>query len=91
MDAGGGVRDRGTIMLGALAGALAGGVVAYLYFTESGRRLREDLEPRLEGVARELARAKVAAGRARSAVDESWESVRRVDASLRGSAVPGGR
>ena len=29
--------DRSAILMGALVGALAGGAVGYLYFTESGR------------------------------------------------------
>ena len=39
--------DRTSILLGALAGAVVGGAAGYLFFTEEGRRLREDLEPKL--------------------------------------------
>lgn len=50
--------DRTPVVLGALAGALVGGLAGYLLFTERGRRLREDLEPRVRDVLTELSRAK---------------------------------
>ncbi len=49
--------DRTSILLGALAGAVAGGCAGYLFFTEEGRRLREDLEPRLSDLVAELGKA----------------------------------
>jgi gas vesicle protein len=52
------VNDRTPVVLGALAGALVGGLAGYLLFTERGRRLREDLEPRVRDVLTELSRAK---------------------------------
>jgi hypothetical protein len=44
--------------MGALAGAVAGGCVGYLFFTEEGRRLREDLEPKLADLVAELDKAR---------------------------------
>ncbi|MEZ5319590.1 MAG: hypothetical protein R2752_19475 [Vicinamibacterales bacterium] len=81
-------REQGTIWLGALAGAVAGGIVAYLFFTERGRALREDLAPHLSEIVDELGKARTAATRAREAVNESWQSVRDMDAALRGGPVP---
>lgn len=52
------VNDRTSILLSALAGALVGGCVGYLFLTEEGRRLREDLEPRLADLAADLDRAR---------------------------------
>ena len=49
--------ERVPIWLGALAGAMAGAAVGYLYFTPNGRRLREDLEPQLAELVKELQRA----------------------------------
>jgi len=46
--------DRTAIFLGALAGAVAGGCLGYLFFTEEGRQLREDLEPRLAELLTEV-------------------------------------
>lgn len=64
MDGGGGVNDRTVIFLSALAGAVVGGAAGYLFFTDDGRRLREDLEPRLADLMTEI-------DKARSLVDQS--------------------
>ena len=53
------MEERSAILMGALVGALAGGAVGYLYFTESGRRVREQLEPRMNDVIAELQRARI--------------------------------
>jgi len=68
------VEDRTSILIGALAGAVIGGAVGYLLFTERGRRLREDLEPRIMDVIAEL-------GRARAAADVARETLADVPAS----------
>ena len=62
------VDDRNTIFLGALAGAVAGGCVGYLFFTEEGRRLREDLLPKLEDLVAELDKARTVVKGATKAV-----------------------
>ena len=46
------------MMLCALAGAIAGGAAGYLLFTEDGRRLREDLEPKLMDLMGEIDKAR---------------------------------
>jgi gas vesicle protein len=77
------MEERSAILMGALVGALAGGAVGYLYFTESGRRVREQLEPRMNDVIAELQRARSAAVRAVDAAGEGWESVRHMQSTLR--------
>ncbi|MGE3345143.1 MAG: hypothetical protein AB7L71_17105 [Vicinamibacterales bacterium] len=52
--------DRTTILLCALAGAVLGGAAGYLMFTEDGRRLRDDLEPRLTDLVTEFEKARAA-------------------------------
>lgn len=52
------MNDRTSILLSALAGAVIGGCVGYLFLTDEGRRLREDLEPKLAGLANEFERAR---------------------------------
>lgn len=52
------MNDRTSILLSALAGAVIGGCAGYLFLTDEGRRLREDLEPRLAGLADEIERAR---------------------------------
>lgn len=56
--------DRTSILLGALAGAVVGSAAGYLFFTEEGRRLREDMEPKLRDLMGEL-------DKARSLIDSS--------------------
>ncbi len=62
------MNDRTSILLSALAGAVIGGCVGYLFLTEDGRRLREDLEPKLAGLANEFERARSAVKDARADV-----------------------
>lgn len=50
--------ERTAIALSVLAGAVVGGVAGYLFFTEDGRQLREELEPRLQDLAREIDKAR---------------------------------
>ena len=75
--------DRAAVLLGALVGALAGGAVGYLYFTESGRRVREDFEPRMNDIIAELRRARLAASRAVDAAGEGWRSMQHMQSTLR--------
>ena len=75
--------DRSAVLLGALVGALAGGAVGFLYFTESGRRVREDFEPRMNDIIAELHRARVSAERAVDAAGEGWRSVQQMQSTLR--------
>ena len=75
--------DRSAILMGALVGALAGGAVGYLFFTESGRRMREEFEPRMNDVIAELQRARLAAERTVDAAGKGWRSVRHMESTLR--------
>ena len=62
--------DRTTILLSVLAGAVAGGCVGYLLFTDEGRRLREDLEPKLADLVAEVNKARnVVKGATRAVAD----------------------
>jgi len=82
--------DRAAICLGALAGAFAGGVAGYLYFTKSGRRLRAEFEPRMRDFLAEVRRARFAAVHAVDAAGQGWQSVRHLDATLRSNRSAGG-
>jgi hypothetical protein len=68
------VNERTAIWVGAVAGAVLGGLCGYLFLTESGRRLREDLGPRLNDVMSEIGRAQNTMQRARAAVTETFPS-----------------
>ncbi len=50
------VNERGMVMASMAIGAALGGVVGYLFFTEDGRRRREQIEPALDQLMREAQR-----------------------------------
>lgn len=58
------------MLMGAVAGAVVGGVCGFLFLTERGRRVRENLEPRLSALVNELQRVGLSADRARAPEDE---------------------
>jgi len=66
------VNERAAVWLGALAGAVIGGAFGYLYLTDRGRELREDLEPAVSDLLNELGKAWETAEQARAALDEAW-------------------
>jgi hypothetical protein len=72
------VNERNVLIAGSLIGALVGAAVSYLYFTEGGRRWREQAEGGFGGLLEE-------AERLLSAADQVRQSV----ADLRGSARTG--
>jgi hypothetical protein len=71
-------------MLASLGGALLGGVVGYLYLTDGGRRLRDQIEPRLDDTMREVARLRQTIGKAQAVASEGWRSLSQVA----GGSVP---
>jgi hypothetical protein len=69
------VDDRSRVLIATLAGAVAGGVWGWLYMTESGRRVRDQIEPRLDDFMAELTRMRGTVEKARSAANEGWRSL----------------
>jgi hypothetical protein len=61
-----------------LAGAAIGGVIGYLFFTASGRRLRGEIEPRVLEASREIVRVRDAVTQALSAIDEGRRTLERL-------------
>jgi hypothetical protein len=74
------VDDRTKVLAATVLGALAGGLWGYLYLTASGRRVRDELEPRIDDFVREIRRAKRTAEKARAAADESWHTLNELTA-----------
>jgi gas vesicle protein len=72
------VSERNVLIAGSVVGALVGVAVSYLFFTDEGRRWREDAEGNFSGLIQE-------AERLLSAADQVRQSV----AELRGSARAG--
>jgi len=52
------VNDRSIVFFGALLGAIAGVAGSYLFLTDEGRRLRQELEPDVDRLVREVGRLK---------------------------------
>lgn len=70
--------DRTKVLLASLVGAVAGGVLGYMYLTEDGRRLRGRVEPQIDDFVSEVRRLKRAVEKARAAADEGWRTLQEV-------------
>jgi hypothetical protein len=69
------VDDRSRVLMATLMGAVIGGVWGWLYLTDGGRRVRDQIEPRLDDFMKELARVRGTVEKARTAADEGWRSL----------------
>jgi len=69
------VSDQGKLFMITLLGAAVGAAVGYLYLTEHGRRMREQLEPRLDEAAREIGRLRTTLMKAQEVASEGWRSL----------------
>ena len=70
--------ERSRVMMAALLGAVVGGVWGWLYMTEGGRRIRDQIEPKLDDFMNELTRVRGTVDKARSAANEGWRSLNEV-------------
>ncbi|MBA3298356.1 MAG: YtxH domain-containing protein [Acidobacteria bacterium] len=59
-------------------GAIAGGVYGWLYMTENGRRVRDQIEPKLDDFVNEITKVRGTVEKARSAATEGWKSLSEV-------------
>ena len=50
------MNERSRVVLGATLGAICGAAVAYLFFTDRGRNVRERIEPTVDDLRREFGR-----------------------------------
>ena len=57
----------------ALIGAGIGGVAGYLFFTEHGRRVRLQIEPAIDEIARELMSFRTTLQKATGTASEGWK------------------
>jgi hypothetical protein len=65
-------------------GAVVGGVWGWLYMTENGRQIREQIEPKLDDFMTELTRVRGTVDKARSAASEGWRSLNDVAGAAQG-------
>jgi len=70
-----GVDERSRVLMATILGAIAGGVGGWLYMTENGRRVRDQIEPKLDDFVNELTRLRGTVEKARGAANEGWRSL----------------
>jgi len=79
------VDERSRVLTATVLGALAGGVWGWLYLTENGRRVRSQIEPKLDDFMRELQNVRGTVEKAKTAANEGWRSLN----EMAGSPSPG--
>jgi hypothetical protein len=79
------VDERSRVLTATVFGAIAGGVWGWLYLTEGGRRLRSQIEPKLDSFVREVQTMRGTVEKAKTAANEGWRSLN----EMAGSAAPG--
>ena len=67
--------ERSRVLMATLLGAVAGGVWGWLYMTENGRRVRDQIEPKLDDFMNEITRLRGTVEKARTAANEGWRSL----------------
>ena len=72
--------DQWKVLGATLLGAAIGGLAGYLYLTDRGKALRQDLEPGVDQALAEVRRLRTMIGRAKTAAEEG----RRALEELRG-------
>jgi hypothetical protein len=81
------VDERSRVLAATFAGAVIGGVWGWLYLTETGRRIRDQIEPKLDDFLGEITRVRGTVEKARTAANEGWRSL----SEMTGGAASGGR
>jgi hypothetical protein len=79
------VDERSRVLTATVLGAIAGGVWGWLYLTEQGRRVRSQIEPKLDDFMRELHAVRGTVDKAKTAANESWRSLN----EMAGTPSPG--
>jgi hypothetical protein len=69
------VDERSRVLMATVMGAVIGGVWGWLYLTESGRRMRDQIEPKLDDFINEIGRVRGTVEKARTAANEGWRSL----------------
>jgi hypothetical protein len=78
------VDDRSRVLASTFLGAVIGGVWGWLYLTESGARVRNQIEPKLDGFINEVTRMRGTVEKARHAANEGWRSLSEVTGGSHG-------
>jgi len=78
------VDERSRVLLATCLGAVAGGVWGYLYLTENGRRVRDQIEPKLDDLMHEVTRVRGTVEKARQVASEGLRSLNDVTGAAQG-------
>jgi hypothetical protein len=78
------VDERSRVLMATFLGAIAGGVWGWLYLTDSGRRLRDQIEPKLDDLIGEITRVRGTVEKARTAANEGWRSLSDITSGSQG-------
>ena len=70
--------ERSKVLMATFLGAVAGGAYGWLYMTDHGRRVRDQIEPKLDDFINELTRMRGTVEKARTAANEGWRSLNEV-------------
>lgn len=81
--------ERSSVLFAALLGAVAGGMVGFLYLTRRGREVRDQIEPTLDSFVAEIDRARGTVEKARQAVQEGRRAFDDMVAAAREPAPTG--
>ena len=76
--------ERSRVLTATFLGAVIGGVWGWLYMTESGRRVRDQIEPRLDDFLGEITRVRGTVEKARTAATEGWRSLNEMTGAAQG-------
>jgi gas vesicle protein len=74
------MRERTAVLIGLVAGAIAGGVAGWLYLSDEGKRLRDQIEPQLGEFAERAGALGARAERLQRVAREGWRTVQEVAA-----------
>ncbi|MBM3778598.1 MAG: hypothetical protein FJW23_10215 [Acidimicrobiia bacterium] len=83
--------EQSTVVAGAIVGALVGAGAAFLFLTSGGRAFRIEIEPAVDGMAREFERLRRTIGRMGDVADdvlralEEFQTVRAEEAGQGGA------
>lgn len=76
--------ERARVLGASFLGAVIGGVWGWLYMTENGRRIRDQIEPKLDDFVNEIGRMRGTVEKARTAATEGLRSLNEVTGGSQG-------
>ena len=79
--------ERSRVLMATFMGAVIGGVWGWLYLTENGRRVRNQIEPKIDDFMAELTRVRGTVDKAKTRANEGWRSLN----EMSGGGSGGGR